>query len=461
MRLNEIYNVYLLGIGGIGMSAIARYFSSLKKNVAGYDKTQTALTDELQKEGMKIHFEDNIELLPAHFRNKERTLIIYTPAIPQDHKELAFFVEYGYTIIKRSDALGMLTASTKNLAIAGTHGKTTTTTLTAHILKVAGYKFNAFMGGISKNYNSNILLNCDAEYSVIEADEYDRSFLKLSPHAAIITSIDADHLDIYGSFENVKEAFSDFTKLITQNGFVLVKKEADIHLNCNKLVKKYTYSINLEADFFIKNLQIENGLYQFDLVHPTGVIEDIELGVPGLFNVENSVAASAMALLCGVEADAIKTALKSFAGIQRRLDFRIRTDKLIYIDDYAHHPEEIKACINSVRKMFPDKMITGIFQPHLYSRTRDFADEFAESLSMLDELILLPIYPARELPIEGVDSEMLLFKVTCKKKQVCTKKDLFKVLDNKEINIILTVGAGDIDQLIEPLEKYLSNVNDN
>jgi UDP-N-acetylmuramate--alanine ligase len=455
MNLEQIHNVYFAGIGGIGMSALARYFLSLKKAVAGYDRTETLLTKELVKEGMRIHYTDNVELIPREFRNPDDTLVVYTPALPPDHTELEFFNQQGFQVKKRAEVLGIISRSNDVLGVAGTHGKTTTSTMVSHLLKSSKQDCNAFLGGISLNYNTNLLLSKKSKYVVVEADEYDRSFLQLNPKAAIITSMDADHLDIYGTFDEYKKAFRQFASQIRPGGFLVIKKGVDLG-TLQPDIKVYTYSITEDADFCAKNITIKNGNYHYDIVTPTGTYHDIKLGFPGLLNVENSIAAIAMATLLNTGETAIRKAMGSFLGVKRRFEYHIKTDNLVFIDDYGHHPEELRFTIESVKKMFPGKKITGIFQPHLYSRTNDLADEFAQSLSLLDELVLLDIYPAREKPIPGVSSEMVIKKVTTPEKHLCLKKDLISFMKKLPMpEVLVTMGAGDIDTFVEPIKQVL------
>ncbi len=449
---------YFLGVGGIGMSALARFFNHYKKTVYGYDKTETVLTNQLQAEGVKCHFEEN-ELLLKEILNKfskEEILIVYTPAVPAEHKEYQYLLTNGYTISKRSQVLGEISKQFNTIAIAGTHGKTTTTTLVTHLLKSAGFNCFSFMGGISKNYNTNLLLgdvNDKTTYMVVEADEYDRSFLTLHPQIAVITSVDADHLDIYGDVNHVKDGYTLFSKQVTENGILIVKKNVDNDLTLT--AKRLIYSLNLDTEYCAQSITIENAQFFYDIKSPIENISAVTLGLPGLHNVENSIAAVAIAQQLGIKGDVIKNALRSFNGVKRRFDYRVKTDAIVYIDDYAHHPEELKATIGSVKKLYPAKKITGIFQPHLYSRTRDFADAFAESLDMLDECILLEIYPAREKPIEGVSSQMLINKMKSKNKKVLSKNETLEFLKTNPPQVLLTMGAGDIDGLIEPIEKIL------
>lgn len=463
MNLNNVNKVYFLGIGGIGMSALARYFIASGKEVCGYDKTPTKLTDELIAEGMKIHFEDNISCIPENFKSaiddlQSEILIVYTPAIPKEHAEFVFFKSNAYILKKRAEVLGLITAHSKSIAVAGTHGKTTTSSLIAHILKFCNVDCSAFLGGITKNYHTNLLLSKHLSHNsaplvVVEADEYDRSFLTLFPDIAVITSLDADHLDIYGDKKYMEESYSLFSRQVTPPGTLIIKKSIEPILNHQR--NALTYSLNPGADFFAKNLQIKNGQYVYDVVSPIENLTGVTLGLPGSHNVENSIAAIAVAQQFNIPGDLLKSALSSFMGVNRRFDYQIKSENLVFIDDYAHHPEELKACINSVRELYPDKKITGIFQPHLFSRTRDFADEFALSLALLDELILLEIYPARELPIEGINSAMLLDKVNMKNKMICSKANLVNEIGKRKPEVLLTLGAGDIDMFVEPLKNKL------
>lgn len=442
------------------MSALARYFNHYKIKVAGYDKTPSSLTDELQEEGIKIHFDESLEQLKTELvsHNKENVLVVYTPAVPIDHKEFVYFKQEGYQIKKRAEVLGEITQHFKTIAIAGTHGKTTTSSLMAHIIKQAGYNCYAFLGGITKNYNTNLLLGNDAvsenTFLVVEADEYDRSFLTLHPDYAVITSVDADHLDIYENEKYMHDSYKLFAQQLKKDGFLLVKKNVDNTLQLNG--NTHTYDVSLNADYCAQEIKIENGQFFFDFVSQNTQLKGISLGIPGKHNIENSVAAIAIALQVGIDKNTIVDALRSFKGVKRRFDIRIKSEKLVYIDDYAHHPEELKAFISSVRGLFPNKKISGIFQPHLFTRTRDFADEFASSLDLLDELFLMEIYPAREKPIPTINSEMLLDKVKLIKKEVVKKENLLDVIKSQKIEVLLTMGAGDIDQFCEPIEQLLS-----
>jgi UDP-N-acetylmuramate--alanine ligase len=455
MNLDQIRSVYFVGIGGIGMSAIARYFLGLNKFVAGYDRAETALTKELAKEGMDIHYADDIRFIPAEFRGKCETLVIYTPAIPSDSAELIWFKESKFEVKKRAEVLGLISRSKDVLGIAGTHGKTTTSTMVAHILKSSELDCSAFLGGIALNYNSNLLLSEKSNFVVVEADEYDRSFLQLDPFAAIVTSMDADHLDIYGTFEEYKKAFLKYISQIKGDGFLIIKKGLVSGRKAD--AQDVTYALSEEADFYASNITIRDGFYHYDVVTPTGVIKDIELGFPGLLNVENSVAAIAMAWMLMIDEGSIRKAMKSFRGVKRRFEYHIKTEDLVFIDDYGHHPEELRYTIESTKAMYPNKKITGIFQPHLYSRTNDLADDFAKSLSLLDKVILLEIYPAREKPIAGVNSEMLLEKIAIADKHLCYKKDLMDYVETMPLpEVLVTMGAGDIDTFVGPIADILN-----
>jgi len=451
MELQNIKRVYLIGIGGIGMSGLARYFHHLGCIVCGYDKTSTDLTNELKNEGIQIIFDDNEEWIPMSFRKTdEGTLVIYTPAIPKDSAIVGFFQKRGFELFKRSQVLGLISKGKYTVAIAGTHGKTTTSTMVAHILKDSGKDCSAFLGGIASNYNSNVLYGKN-DIVVVEADEYDRSFLTLYPDIAVITSMDADHLDIYGDHQHLTDSFKMFASQIKSGGVLIHKQGLPLDTG-------YTYSIKDAADAIALNIRIENGSFYFDFRNSNTDIKDIQLGIPGFHNVENATAAIEATLRLGVKPDAIKSALTSFRGVHRRFEYIVKTPEHIYIDDYAHHPEELRAAINSVKKLYPDRKLVTIFQPHLFTRTRDFADGFAEVLDMTDELILLDIYPARELPIEGVDAEMILSRMNLVNKRKLTKQQAIDAIANEKPALLLTVGAGDIDQLVEPLKIALSNV---
>ncbi len=456
MNIKDIHNVYFLGIGGIGMSAIARYYNTFGKNVAGYDKVSKPLTNELISEGINIHFDDHFENIPVDFRNKENTLIVYTPAIPKDHKELNYFMEKGFEIKKRSEVLGMISQEKKCLAVAGTHGKTTITTIIAHLMRQSRMGCNAFLGGISKNYNTNHLVDKESKYVVVEADEFDRSFLKLNPEKAIITAVDADHLDIYFDEFDLKDSFKQFINQINPGGKLIIKADLDFVTPQRNDIETYTYSLKGKSDFRAENIRVEDGLYVFDFIGLKGRINNLKLGLPGLLNVENAIAAVAMASLSGVHNDEIFNSLGNFKGIRRRFDYQIHREDFVFIDDYAHHPEELKASISSVRELFKDKKLTGIFQPHLYTRTRDFARGFAESLDLLDEIILLDIYPAREEPIPGVSSEIIFNKIKSSNKILCNKVELLELLKNKNPEILMTLGAGDIDEIVGQIKEIFN-----
>ncbi len=437
------------------MSALARYFKATGKDVAGYDRTNTNLTRELINSGINIHFEDDIELIPHNYLKNSDTLVIITPAIPIDHKELTHFRNNNFKIFKRSEVLGLIVNKKNNIAVSGTHGKTTVSTMIAHILSNSQFGCSAFLGGISKNFNSNLVFNEKSNYMITEADEFDRSFLKLFPWFTVITAIDADHLDIYGTKDELKKTFNQFVNQTRKGGTVLVKKGLKLSLKYD--YDYYTYTLTKNADFYAKNISLDNDTYSFDVVTPTIKIKNLILNNTGIVNVENAIAATAVSYLIGIDQETIRDALGKFTGITRRFDYLIKTKELVYIDDYAHHPQELDAVINSVRKLYPDRKVTGIFQPHLYSRTRDFANEFAESLGNLDELILLDIYPAREMPIKNITSKVIYDKIKLQNKELCDKKDLLNKLKNRHIEVLLTLGAGDIDQFVEPIKALLAD----
>jgi UDP-N-acetylmuramate--alanine ligase len=451
--IKTIHNVYFLGVGGIGMSAIARYFNTIGKNVAGYDKVSKPLTDDLINEGINIHFNDDVVNIPEKFRNKENVLVVYTPAMPKNHKELNYFIEEGFEIKKRSEVLGMLSREKKCIAVAGTHGKTTIATMIAYLMRKSRMGCNAFLGGISKNYKTNFLVDKDSKYVIVEADEFDRSFLQLNPQKAIISAVDADHLDIYSDENDLKNAFKQFVNQINPGGKLLVKAGLDFEIPERDDIEIYTYSLDKESDFRAENIRIESGLYVFDFIGLKGRINNLKLGLPGLMNVENVIAAIGIATMSGVHNDEIFNSIEKFKGIQRRFDYQIHRDDFVYIDDYAHHPEELKASIGSAKELFKGKRITGIFQPHLFTRTRDFVDGFAESLELLDEIILLDIYPAREEPIPGITSEIIFNKIKNQNKTLCTKAELLGILKNRKPEVLITLGAGDIDEFVEPIKK--------
>ena len=451
MNLKNIHNIYFVGIGGIGMSAIARFFKSQNKNVAGYDKTQTEITNSLEALNISVHFEDEIGCIENSFLDIDETLVVYTPAIPKDHKQLNYFKSNGFKVLKRSEILGIITENTFCLAVAGTHGKTTTTSILGHLLKSCDVKLTAFLGGISENYNSNLILNGD-KVSVVEADEFDRSFLTLSPDMAAVTSMDADHLDIYGDASQLQETFKDFTKKIKPNGKLFVKNGLPI--------QGITYGIEDDSDYSIQNIKIENGTYVFDVQTPNTTIKNIEFNLPGRHNLSNALVALAMSVEYGLPTKQLAKALASYKGVKRRFSYHIKTDKLVFIDDYAHHPEEINAVHQAVREMYPEKKVLAVFQPHLFSRTQDFATQFAKSLSQFDQIILLDIYPARELPIEGVTSSWLLSLIENSNKKLVNKEDLISQIKQSNADVILTIGAGDIGaQVLKIKEALLENEN--
>lgn len=449
--MNSYKNIYFIGIGGIGMSAIARYYKFKGCNVSGYDKTPSELTGELIAEGIGVHYEDNTDFIP---KDVENTLVVYTPAIPHDLKELLYVQEHGYTLLKRSKTLGEIAKGQRCLAVAGTHGKTTTSTLLAHIFTDSKVGCSAFLGGISKNYDTNLLVSHNPTI-VAEADEFDRSFLQLFPEIAVITAMDADHLDIYGDLKHVHEAFQAFAGQVS--GTVITKLGLDITPNHTKArIMRYSYN-DPRADFYADNLRKDEcGYFTFNLKYPDGVIKDCRVGVPGWVNVENAVAASAIALVYGIDPEAIRHALGTFLGVKRRFDIHVNRPGCAYIDDYAHHPNEISTAISSMRDIFPGRRLTAIFQPHLYTRTRDFADEFAKALSAVDKLILLDIYPAREEPIPGVSSRLIFDKVTAPEKVLLKKEMLMKYLEDEKIDTLITFGAGNIDRFIPQITEMLS-----
>ena len=455
MDIDKLTAVYFVGAGGIGMSALIRYFLSKGKKVAGYDKTPSDLTETLRKEGAVIHYEDNVSLIPEAFRSPAATLVVYTPAVPESHTELLWFRAHGFEVMKRARVLGLITRSSRGLCIAGTHGKTTTSSMLAHLLKQSAVGCNAFLGGILKNYESNLLLSDKSDLTVIEADEFDRSFHWLTPYMAVITAADPDHLDIYGTAEAYRESFEKFTSLIRPDGVLIMRKGTQVTPQLQPGVKLYTYSAMEGGDFHADNVRIGNGDIVFDFVGPDICVRDVKLGVPMKVNIENGVAAMAVAWLNGVTAEEMKQAMASFAGPRRRFDFHLKKDNIVLIDDYAHHPAELSASIRSVKELYAGRKVTGIFQPHLYTRTRDFAAEFAASLSLLDELILLDIYPAREEPIPGVTSQIIFDKVTIPAKRLCRKEELTSIISAGEYEVVLMVGAGNIDRLVEPVKEIL------
>lgn len=455
MNIETIKSVYFVGAGGIGMSALVRYFLSKDKLVAGYDRTPSPLTECLIAEGAQIHYEENIQLIPEACKDKASTLVVLTPAVPQEHEELTYFRNHGFEIQKRAQVLGIITHSSKGLCVAGTHGKTTTSTMTAHLLYQSQVGCTAFLGGISKNYGTNLLLSPISPYTVIEADEFDRSFHWLSPYMSVITSTDPDHLDIYGTEEAYLKSFEHYTTLIQPGGALIIRKGVSLQPKVQPGVKVYTYSRN-EGDFHAENIRIGNGEIIIDFVAPDLRINDILLGIPVSINIENGVAAMALAHLNGVSPEEIKRGMASFRGVDRRFDFKIKNDRVVFLSDYAHHPSEIKQSVLSMRELYQDKKITAIFQPHLYSRTRDFYKEFADSLSLLDEVILTDIYPARETPIEGVTSQLIFDNLRPGiQKSMCRKEEIPEVLRNKEIEVLITLGAGDIDNYVTDICEIL------
>lgn len=441
--------IYFIGIGGIGMSALARYFNSKGTRVSGYDRTPTPLTRELEKSGIAIHYEENVDLVP-----KDAEVVVYTPAVPAAHKELVYYREHGYKVVKRSDILQWITESSFNICVAGTHGKTTITTMTAHLLRATGYGCNAFLGGISANYGTNFW-SSERNVCVVEADEYDRSFLKLVPDVAIITAMDPDHLDIYGTPEEVEKAFVQFSQRVKDGGCLISKygMKRDAELNA---AVHYTYSFdNTSADVYAANIKVENGSYRYDIVHKTWTLTDVELHMGGLHNIENSVAAVTVAKHLQIEDEKIKAAVSSFKGVKRRFEYFLKNDEHVLIDDYAHHPEELKALITGVRSLFKEDKCVVIFQPHLFSRTKDLAQEFAHSLDLADEVILLPIYPARELPMEGVTSELIARYMHKAKHTLLTKDEMKAWVKSEKPKLLVMSGAGDIDALVEPVKNIL------
>ena len=451
IQLSAFDSVYFIGIGGIGMSALARYFASIGLQVGGYDKTPSPLTQTLAQEGISIHYTDLGSNLPVEFQSIEKTLVVFTPAIPSDMNELLYVKSAGYCCMKRAEALGLITRASKGLGVAGTHGKTTTSSMLAYILDQSSVKCNAFLGGISANFNTNFVADEHSPYTVIEADEFDRSFLQLSPFASIVTSTDADHLDIYGDSETFVRGFQEYANLIHPEGVLVLRNGLNLTANCNII----RYAVNENADFSATNLEIQHGRFYMDVHFHNTTWKAVELGLPGIHNAENALACIALCLFLGVSEFEIRTGLRTFLGVKRRFEYKVRTEKLVYIDDYAHHPTEISALVRSVRLMYPKLKITGIFQPHLFSRTQDFMNGFAAELSQLDEVFVLPIYPARELPIPGVTSESVLEKVTQTNKRVIDSSAVLEALKDHSEGVILTIGAGDIDRIVEPLAEML------
>lgn len=459
MELKDIKSVYFLGAGGIGMSALVRYFLNEGKFVGGYDRTPSELTGKLIEEGAVLHFEENADLVPAECKNPADTLIVYTPAIPADHKEWELFRNGGFTIKKRAEVLGIITRGKRGVCAAGTHGKTTTSTMTAHLLHSSSVDCAAFLGGISKNYKSNLITTGKSDFVVIEADEYDRSFLHLQPYVATITSADPDHLDIYGNKENYLEAFAQFTERIVDGGYLIIHEGLEVKPRTKPGVSIYTYSRE-QGDFRAENIRIGGGRIIFDYVSPWQRIDDVELGVPMSINIENGIASMAMAEICGATAEEIKAAMKSFAGAERRFDFHIKEENLVLISDYAHHPDEVSACAKSIKELYSDKKITVLFQPHLFSRTADFYKEFAQSLSMFDKVILVDIYPAREKPIPGVTSRLIYDHLAPSvEKSMCSRAGVLNAIEEikNDVEVLVSLGAGDIENEIPHIKQMLKN----
>lgn len=448
MNLNNIHNIYFIGIGGIGMSAIARYFNANGKQVGGYDKTKTDITDSLVDLGITVTFSDDINNLEGRYLNPETTLIVYTPAVPKNHAQLNYFLDNKFKVLKRSEILGLITENSFCLAVAGTHGKTTTTSILGHLLNECNVDLTAFLGGISENYNSNLILNGD-KVSVVEADEFDRSFLTLSPDMACITSMDADHLDIYGDASELIKTFEAFTKKLKPNGKLFVKNGLPL--------QGITYGIEDNADYSAQNITIQNGAYVFDVKTPKTVLKQFKFNLPGRHNLSNALVALAMSLEYGLPQDQLVKALASYKGVKRRFTYQIKTDDLVFIDDYAHHPEEINAVHQAVREMYPKDKVVAVFQPHLFSRTQDFAQDFAKSLAQFDQVLLLDIYPAREMPIQGVTSDWLLGMIDNKNKKLVTKQTVVQHIKNSKARIVLTIGAGDIGAEVSKIKKQLLN----
>lgn len=447
MNLEQIHRVYFIGVGGIGMSALARYFAFINKTVVGYDKTESPLTQELSNSGIAIHYNDDVEQIPSEFKNPENTLIVYTPAVPSSHSEYQYFLANGFVIKKRSEVLGLITKDSFCFAVAGTHGKTTTSSILAHLLKETGVKMTAFLGGISEDFNSNFLLE-GTEYSVVEADEFDRSFMQLTPDVACVTSMDADHLDIYGDAQELERTFVDFTKRLKPNGKLFVRNGLPL--------EGLTYGIEDDSDYCIRNIKIEHGTYIFDLETPEANLKGVEFNKPGRHNLLNGLVAFAMAMQAGSPPHRLAKALSTFKGVQRRFSYKIKNDDFIFIDDYAHHPTEINAVFEAISEMHPNKKVLAIFQPHLFSRTRDFADNFAKSLSQFENILLLDIYPAREEPIVGIDSQWLLEKITSTNKTLISKEQIISEIKIQNPEVLVTMGAGDIGLEVMKIKNELS-----
>lgn len=448
MNLNNIHNIYFIGIGGIGMSAIARYFNANGKQVGGYDKTKTDITDSLVDLGITVTFNDDINNLEGRYLNPETTLIVYTPAVPKNHAQLNYFLDNKFKVLKRSEILGLITENSFCLAVAGTHGKTTTTSILGHLLNECNVDLTAFLGGISENYNSNLILNGD-KVSVVEADEFDRSFLTLNPDMACVTSMDADHLDIYGDASELIKTFEAFTKKLKPNGKLFVKNGLPL--------QGITYGIEDNADYSAQNITIQNGAYVFDVKTPKTVLKQFKFNLPGRHNLSNALVAVAMSLEYGLPQDKLVKALASYKGVKRRFTYQIKTDDLVFIDDYAHHPEEINAVHQAVREMYPKDKVVAVFQPHLFSRTQDFAQDFAKSLAQFDQVLLLDIYPAREMPIQGITSDWLLGMIDNRNKKLVTKQTVVQYIKDSKAKIVLTIGAGDIGAEVSKIKKQLLN----
>ncbi|EFA97552.1 UDP-N-acetylmuramate--L-alanine ligase [Hoylesella timonensis] len=456
MDIKEIKSVYFLGAGGIGMSAIARYFLHKGLVVAGYDKTPSALTHRLEQEGMLLHYDENIDEIPHACRNPQVCMVVYTPAIPESHMELQYFKSNGFEVLKRAQVLGLLTRTHRGLCFAGTHGKTTTSTMCAHIMHQSHVDCNAFLGGISKNYGSNYILSDTSDYIVIEADEFDRSFHWLRPWMSVITSTDPDHLDIYGTKEAYLESFRHYTTLIKPGGALIIHEGLEMQEDVNNEVRVFRYSLN-GGDFHAENIKIENGTITFDFISPIENVTQVELGHPIPINVENAVAAMAMAQLNGCTAEELRYGMSTYKGVDRRFDFKVNNERHVFLSDYAHHPKEIYQSAKSLRELYHDRHVTAIFQPHLYTRTRDFYKEFAEALSQLDEVILCDIYPAREAPIPGVTSALIYNELTCKEKSMIHKEDVIDLVKKRDFDVLVVLGAGDLDNYVPQMTKIIEN----
>lgn len=457
MKIDDIKNIYFVGAGGIGMSAVARYFLHCGMNVAGYDRTETELTRKLAEEGMSLHYTDDLSLIPENFKDKTQTLVVYTPAIPETHCELSFFRREGFEIMKRAQVLGLLTKSNKALCVAGTHGKTTTTSMCAHILHESHVDCNAFLGGITKNYDTNYILSKDSEYVVVEADEFDRSFHHLTPWVTVITSTDPDHLDIYGTKEAYLESFAHYTSLIRRGGALIIHEGLEMQARLGEGVRCYTYNRE-HGDFHAENIRIGNGKIIFDFVSPLGNVNDVELGQPIPINIENGIAAMAMAQMAGCSEEELRSGMATFSGVKRRFDFHLANDEHVFLCDYAHHPKEISSCAESLKQVYQNRKITALFQPHLYTRTRDFYKDFAESLSKFDEVVLTEIYPARELPIEGVTSELIYSNLSeGVEKHMIHKNEVIDFLTTHDTDVLVLLGAGDLENYAGEITELLKH----